>query len=192
MFIYKSSRNWLHWHRGGLTAWKKVQIRSFFWSLCSPNAGKYGPEKTSYLDTFQVVASYYWLHYWLTEELFPFSYRCILFHSSEVISFTLLCLNVMKPPFLQDIPCVTSNDAPQMHWNGIPSRGLLYLILMASQHSCFVNSYPSSLMGKFVNQFETPLWLKVSIILFVFHLILPGTVAIFLDFFFHVQLWFHL
>ena len=29
---------------------KSVQIRSFF-----PNAGKYGPEKTSYLDTFHAV-----------------------------------------------------------------------------------------------------------------------------------------
>ena len=32
-----------------------VQIRSFFWSVFSPNAGKYGPEKTPYLDTFHVV-----------------------------------------------------------------------------------------------------------------------------------------
>ena len=39
---------------------------------------------------------------------------------------------------------------------------------MASQSSCFVNSYPRSLMGKFVNQFETPLRLRVSIIFFVF------------------------
>ena len=29
-----------------------VQIRSYFWSVFSPNRGKYGPEKTSYLDTF--------------------------------------------------------------------------------------------------------------------------------------------
>ena len=41
---------------------KKVQIRSFFWSVFflntavfSPNAGKYGPEKTPYLDTFHAV-----------------------------------------------------------------------------------------------------------------------------------------
>ena len=53
---------------------KSVQIRSFFWSVFSyiqseyeemlrtpylsvfsPNAGKYGPEKTSYLATFQAV-----------------------------------------------------------------------------------------------------------------------------------------
>ena len=50
---------------------KSVQIRSFFWSLFShirtgygeiqylsvfsPNAGKYGTEKTPYLDTFHAV-----------------------------------------------------------------------------------------------------------------------------------------
>ena len=47
---------------------KSVQIRSFFWSVFSriwtdtpylsvfsPNTGKYGPEKTPYLDTFHVV-----------------------------------------------------------------------------------------------------------------------------------------
>ena len=50
---------------------KTVQIRSFFWSIFSrirteygteyltvfsPNAGKYGPEKTSYLDTCHAVS----------------------------------------------------------------------------------------------------------------------------------------
>ena len=34
---------------------KSVQIRTFFWSVFSPNARKYGPEKTPYLDTFEVV-----------------------------------------------------------------------------------------------------------------------------------------
>ena len=37
---------------------KIVQIRSFFWSVFSvfsPNAGKYGPEKTPYLDNFHAV-----------------------------------------------------------------------------------------------------------------------------------------
>ena len=37
---------------------KSVQIRSFFWSVFIPNAGKYGPEKTPYLDTFHVVNDY--------------------------------------------------------------------------------------------------------------------------------------
>ena len=35
---------------------KCVQIRSFFWSVFSPNEGRYGPEKTPYLDTFYAVA----------------------------------------------------------------------------------------------------------------------------------------
>ena len=34
---------------------KSVQIQSFFWSVFSPNTGKYGPEKTPYLDTFHAV-----------------------------------------------------------------------------------------------------------------------------------------
>ena len=34
---------------------KSVLIRSFFWSVFSPNTGKYGPEKTPYLDTFHAV-----------------------------------------------------------------------------------------------------------------------------------------
>ena len=34
---------------------KSVQIRSYFWSVLSPNAGEYGPEITSYLDTFRTV-----------------------------------------------------------------------------------------------------------------------------------------
>ena len=37
---------------------KSAQIRSFFWSVFSvfsPNTGKYGAEKTAYLDTFHAV-----------------------------------------------------------------------------------------------------------------------------------------
>ena len=34
---------------------KSVQIRSYFWSVFSPNTGKYGPEITPYLDTFHAV-----------------------------------------------------------------------------------------------------------------------------------------
>ena len=37
---------------------KKVQIWSFFWSVFSPTAGKYGPEKTPYLETFHAVADF--------------------------------------------------------------------------------------------------------------------------------------
>ena len=41
---------------------KSVQVRSFFWPVFSPNAGKCGPEKTPYLDSFHAVAE------WLTDE----------------------------------------------------------------------------------------------------------------------------
>ena len=34
---------------------KSAQIRSFFWSAGSPNAGKCRPEKTPYLGTFYAV-----------------------------------------------------------------------------------------------------------------------------------------
>ena len=34
---------------------KSIQIRSFFWSVFSPNTEKYGPEKTPYLETFHAV-----------------------------------------------------------------------------------------------------------------------------------------
>ena len=34
---------------------KSVKIRSFFWFVFSPNARKYGPEKTPYLDTFNAA-----------------------------------------------------------------------------------------------------------------------------------------
>ena len=34
---------------------KSVQIRRFFWSVFSPNTGKYKPEKTTYFDTFHAV-----------------------------------------------------------------------------------------------------------------------------------------
>ena len=34
---------------------ESVQIRSYFWSVFSLNAGNYGPEITPYLDTFRAV-----------------------------------------------------------------------------------------------------------------------------------------
>ena len=34
---------------------KSVQIRSYFWSVFSPNVGKYGPDITPYWDTFRAV-----------------------------------------------------------------------------------------------------------------------------------------
>ena len=40
--------------RGSRHCVKSVQIPSFF-SVFSPNTGKYGPEKIPYLDTFHAV-----------------------------------------------------------------------------------------------------------------------------------------
>ena len=34
---------------------KSVKIRSYFWSVFSPNTGKYGTETTPHLDTFHAV-----------------------------------------------------------------------------------------------------------------------------------------
>ena len=36
---------------------KSVQIQSYFWSNCSPNTEKYGPEITPHLYTFHAVRS---------------------------------------------------------------------------------------------------------------------------------------
>ena len=57
---------------------KSVPIRSFFWSVFSPNTGKFGPEKAPYLDNFHVVnlllseipwPEFYWWKYWVNLEL---------------------------------------------------------------------------------------------------------------------------
>ena len=106
--------------------------------------------------------------------------------SCEAISHTSLCLNLKKPPFLQDRACVTSNDVPYIELKFYQVACYIWsLILMASQNSCFANSYPSSLMSKFVNQYETPVWLRASITLFLFfQLMLQGLSQFFLISFF--------
>ena len=37
---------------------ESFEIPSYFWSVFSPNAGKYGPEITLYLDTFHAVCAF--------------------------------------------------------------------------------------------------------------------------------------
>ena len=45
----------------------------FFWSVFSPNAGKYRPEKTPCLDTFHAVNSNVFVdHKWLQREVVTF------------------------------------------------------------------------------------------------------------------------
>ena len=48
-------RNYSRFFISQLHSMKNVQIRSYFWSVFSLNAGKYGPAITPYLDTFHVV-----------------------------------------------------------------------------------------------------------------------------------------
>ena len=42
----------------GIHCMKSMQIRSFFYFVFSPNAGKYGPEKTPYSDNFHAVINH--------------------------------------------------------------------------------------------------------------------------------------
>ena len=42
-------------HHNKFSLREKCPIRSFFWSVFSPNTEKYGPEKTPYLDNFHAV-----------------------------------------------------------------------------------------------------------------------------------------
>ena len=54
------------------TAWKVSKYGAFsgtYFPVFSPNTGKYGPEKTPYLDTFHGVAS----HAFITDPLFSFT-----------------------------------------------------------------------------------------------------------------------
>ena len=76
---------------------KSVQIRSFFWSVfsrirteygeirrISPNVGKYGPEKTPYLDTFHAVISVDNLKSWVLKSLKNTLLRDLLIFQSEI------------------------------------------------------------------------------------------------------------
>ena len=47
------------------TAWKVSKygaISGLYFPVFSPNTGKYGPEKTPYLDTFHAVTLNFWKH----------------------------------------------------------------------------------------------------------------------------------
>ena len=55
---------------------KSVQIWSFFWSVFSASTGKYGPEKTLFLDTFHAVkfkqnVTQIILYYHVTKQFLP-------------------------------------------------------------------------------------------------------------------------
>ena len=55
MQFLKAKYNWKHdWDQAFTSTWSKYGVFS------GPNAGKYGPEKTPYLDTFHVVTIGAW------------------------------------------------------------------------------------------------------------------------------------
>ena len=100
---------------------KSVQIRSFFWSvffrirteygdlpwisIFTPNAGKYGPEKCPYLNTFHTVTTQkltwkYFLSLWADTmaliHLFPDCHKCSdnappTFHTECKVTYSSLC-----------------------------------------------------------------------------------------------------
>ena len=87
------------------------------------------------------------IHYWRPEELVPFSYQIILYTIALKLYLALRCvLTWWNHSFLQDRALFISNAAPELQWDGIPSSCQSYLILMASQNSCFV-SWVSSLVN---------------------------------------------
>ena len=92
----------------------------------------------------------------------------ILLSNSVLMPRTSFHLNVMKPHFLQESAWVTSKDALQTHWNITPSSDQSYWMLIASQNSCLISSYPRPLIGIAANQFELHFWVKVSIFLLVY------------------------
>ena len=87
------------------------------------------------------------IHYWRPEELVPFSYQIILYTIALKLYLALRCvLTWWNHSFLQDRALFISNVAAELQWDGIPSSCQSYLILMASQNSCFV-SWVSSLVN---------------------------------------------
>ena len=56
---------------------------------------------------------------------------------SAVRFLSSLCLVITIPPFGQDKACCKLNESPQTHSVGKRSRGILYLIRIASHKACF-------------------------------------------------------
>ena len=51
----KEKYNFVNWKGLHKHCVKSVQVRSFFWSVFSPNTGENGTKNTPYLDTFHAV-----------------------------------------------------------------------------------------------------------------------------------------
>ena len=79
---------------------KSVQIRSYFWSLFSPNRWEYGPEITPYLNTFHAV------NYRLISILSNFSKLIEKWIYTQINSF-------IKPKTWKYLPSFCKNDNAQ-------------------------------------------------------------------------------
>ena len=73
---------------------------------------------------------------------------------SAVRFLSSLCLVITSPPFGQDKACCKLNESPQTHSVGKRSRGILYLIRIASQKACFSREKPFLFIGIIVNQID--------------------------------------
>ena len=83
---------------------------------------------------------------------------------------SLLCLVITSPPFGQDKAYCKLHESPQTHSVGKCSRGILYLILIASQKACFSRKEPFLFTGITVNHIDAPFSADASIDLnFVLH-----------------------
>ena len=91
------------------------------WSLTSRPEIECTDIETASLLLFAFFERYLLLTSWRISSFLTLTHTSS--NSSEVISLTSLCLNMKKPPFLQNRACLTSNDAPQIHWDGILSSG---------------------------------------------------------------------
>ena len=81
---------------------------------------------------------------------------------SAVRFLSLLCLVITSPPFGQDKACCKLNESPQTHSVGKRSRGILYLICIASQKACFSRKKPFLFIGIIVNQIDAPFSVDAS------------------------------
>ena len=101
---------------------------------------------------------------------------------SAVRFLSSLCLVITSPPFGQDKACCKLNESPQTHSVGKRSRGILYLIRIASQKACFSRK-KHLFIGITVNQMDAPFSVDTSIDLnFILHDVLLVTSCSFASF----------
>ena len=84
---------------------------------------------------------------------------------SAVRFLSSLCLVVASPPFGQGKVCCKLNESPQTHSVGKRSRGILYVIRIASQKACLSRKKPFLFIDITVNQIDAPF----SVLIFLYH-----------------------